>query len=253
MTDPVSRENYTSRTYKELKALRLQIYNHWDNDFIYDDTDLQPLKEAARLLDVYEDEILLDLQNAYIDVGFERLSRVTEVYVKQLVSCKEFFEKQARTYESFKIEFSTVIQEKKYSAAYIADRRKATISDVIINFLEQVEELKNKVLQYLNSTNPKNKEEETIDIALPNTSNRLALLEFLGIIKHLQETYPGALLERKHNMQSLLAMILDISIEDRKSFDATVKHLLNRTDRSPLNNAALLKIKTQLIQVGIDI
>ncbi|MCW3108466.1 MAG: hypothetical protein JWQ09_2972 [Segetibacter sp.] len=96
-------------------------------------------------------------------------------------------------------------------------------------------------------------DDEKVELSLPNISNKLVLLDQLGIIKYLQDKFPDQLNNRKVNLISLLELILQIPADNKAAFAANVKNLINGSDNSPLNPTSLQRVRVELLKIGISI
>lgn len=125
---------------------------------------------------------------------------------------------------------------------------KMTINQILFGYCCALYDF-NKTLSDYKKEEPSNID-DTPGVSL-NLSNRLALLDTLGIIGHLQEKYQ--LQHQPEKLAKLLALVLDVTGEKTKTLSATVKNLINNTDKSPKNETALKKITSELTRVGIII
>ncbi|MEJ7766541.1 MAG: hypothetical protein WKF89_01930 [Chitinophagaceae bacterium] len=91
--------------------------------------------------------------------------------------------------------------------------------------------------------------EEFPHLQLKSLSNRIVLLEQLGIIDHLQAKYK--LTNAPGKTASIIALILGLNENETKSCKPTVSKLLNNSEGNPKNPRSINAIAIELKKIGI--
>lgn len=230
-SDPIIAEEYNER----LSNVQLRVYEIWQSS----------------------EQILADAIDVYDRDGPDRFERRVDLFI-ELMEYPDFYfqdealpEKYVFPSENANKAFIT-LGSKELSSFRSQAPIELTLAEVAYKLVKSCKHIREELIAtkkyYL-----KRQEEDFVELHLPNISNRLALLHELGIITHLLDRYESALANQPGHMVNLLALILDIPAERKPSFSASVKHLLNGTYKSPRTEAALLKIKAELIKIGIQI